>query len=72
MLYHLFYWLAKQYGREGVGYAYKSELFRATLAILAAFIVVGFIAPRIIRLLVKLKIGDVPEFDHAKRPLWAA
>jgi len=66
VLYHLFYWLAKQYGREGVGYAYKSELFRATLAILAAFIVVGFIAPRIIRLLVKLKIGDVPEFDHAK------
>jgi phospho-N-acetylmuramoyl-pentapeptide-transferase len=66
VLYHLFYWLAKFYGKEQFGYAYKSELFRATVAVLMGFAVVHLVGPRVIRLLVKLKIGDVPEFDHAK------
>jgi len=59
MLYHLFYWLL-----EGRQYAYYSPLFRATIAVLLAFALVWAGGPRVIRLLVRLRIGDHPEFDH--------
>ncbi|MBU0637626.1 MAG: phospho-N-acetylmuramoyl-pentapeptide-transferase [Planctomycetes bacterium] len=59
MLYHLFYWLA-----EGKPYAYHSPLFRATMAILLGFLIVWALGPRVIRTLMRLKIGDRPEFDH--------
>lgn len=59
MLYHLLYWLT-----EGAPYAYKSPLFRATLAVLVAFLIVWALGPSVIRALVRLKIGDRPEFDH--------
>lgn len=45
-------------------YFYESALFRAAMAILLAFLVVWALAPRVIRILVKLKIGDQAEFDH--------
>lgn len=60
MLYHLFYWLL-----EGKQYAYHSPLFRATLAVMFGFLFVWALGPRVIRILVRLKIGDQPEFDHA-------
>ncbi|MFQ6048943.1 MAG: phospho-N-acetylmuramoyl-pentapeptide-transferase [Phycisphaerae bacterium] len=66
MLYHLLYWVAKLYGKEQVGYAYKSELFRAAVAIMAGFVVAYVVGPRVIRLLVRLRVGDVPEFDHVQ------
>ncbi|MBN1346792.1 MAG: phospho-N-acetylmuramoyl-pentapeptide-transferase [Phycisphaerae bacterium] len=47
-------------------YAYGSVLFRATVAMLIAFFVVLQSGPRIIRWLIKKKIGDNPEFDHAE------
>lgn len=59
MLYHLFYWLT-----SGAAYAYKPAWFRATLAVVVAFLIVWALGPRVIRTLVRLKIGDRPEFDH--------
>lgn len=61
MLYYLFELL----NPEGLPYAYTSELFRATCAILLAFFFIVLIGPRVIRLLVRLKVGDQPEFDNA-------
>jgi phospho-N-acetylmuramoyl-pentapeptide-transferase len=60
MLYAFFHWLT-----DGRPYAYESPLFRATIALLLSFALVWLLAPRVIRTLVKLKIGDRPEFDHA-------
>jgi phospho-N-acetylmuramoyl-pentapeptide-transferase len=59
MLYHLFFWLT-----HGAPYAYKSAWFRATLGVVVAFAIVWALGPWVIRLLVRLKIGDHPEFDH--------
>ena len=59
MLYHLFYWLL-----EGKQYAYHSPLFRATMAVILGFVIVWAFAPRVIRTLVRLRVGDQPEFDH--------
>ncbi len=47
-------------------YAYGSVLFRATVAILMSFGIVWVSGPRIIRWLIRKKIGDRPEFDHAE------
>jgi phospho-N-acetylmuramoyl-pentapeptide-transferase len=59
MLYHLFYWLC-----NGAPYAYKPPWFRATVAVLTAFVIVWALGPRVIRTLIRMKIGDRPEFDH--------
>jgi len=59
MLYHFFYWLT-----EGRQYAYYSPLFRATMAVMLGFVIVWAFGPRVIRMLVRLKVGDRPEFDH--------
>lgn len=61
MLYHLCYW----WTNGNTNYAYGDVLFRATMAVLLGFTVVYAFAPRVIRMLIKLKIGDQPEFDHA-------
>ena len=59
MLYHFFFWLT-----DGEHYAYYSPLFRATVAVMFGFAFVVALGPRVIRTLVRLKIGDSPEFDH--------
>jgi phospho-N-acetylmuramoyl-pentapeptide-transferase len=59
MLYLLFDWLL-----DGAPYAYKSALFRATVAMLLGFGIVWAVGGPVIRLLTRLKIGDRPEFDH--------
>jgi len=59
VLYHLLYWLL-----SGRHYAYENPLFRATLAVMLAFVVALLSGPPIIRMLVRLRAGDVPEFDH--------
>ncbi len=61
MLYLFYLW---RMGWEMRGYAPESPLFRATLAVLFAFLVVWALGPTVIRKLVQLKIGDRPEFDH--------
>lgn len=61
MFYHFFHWWTG--GNEN--WAYADPLFRATLAVVLGFVIVWAFAPRVIRLLMRLKIGDRPEFDHA-------
>ncbi len=61
MLFHLF-----DYMVSDPRYAYGSVLFRSTVAILVGFAVVWLSGPKIIRWLIKMKIGDRPEFDHAE------
>ncbi len=61
MLFHLFDYIVAD-----PRYAYGSVLFRSTVAVLVGFFVVWQCGPRIIRWLIKMKIGDQPEFDHAE------
>jgi phospho-N-acetylmuramoyl-pentapeptide-transferase len=51
------------YGKQG-HYGYENALFRAIIAVLLSFTVVWLCAPRVIRLLIKKRLGDVPDFDH--------
>ncbi len=61
MLYLLHRWWV---GFQPTNYAMDSVLFRATAAAILGFFVVWLLGPTVIRWLVKLKIGDRPEFDH--------
>ncbi|NBB94342.1 MAG: phospho-N-acetylmuramoyl-pentapeptide-transferase [Planctomycetes bacterium] len=55
----MIYWLFRDYfSKAGLG-------FRLAGAAAVAFAIVMLIAPRLIHWLVRKKIGDVPEFDHA-------
>ena len=64
MIYHLLWWLRDIL--HGIGfYAYLDVLFRATLAALTSLTIAVLIAPRVIRWLMRMKIGDRPEFHHA-------
>ncbi|UCE61255.1 MAG: phospho-N-acetylmuramoyl-pentapeptide-transferase [Phycisphaerales bacterium] len=49
---------------EGRHYAYENPLFRGTLAALLCFVVTLLGLPRVIRQLIKWKLGDHPQFDH--------
>ncbi len=64
MLYHICnYFKPWMYG---IGfYAWEDVLFRAIMAAMTAFAVAIWMAPRTIRLLMRMKIGDRPEFHHA-------
>lgn len=46
-------------------YAYENALFRGTVAALLCFVLTVALLPRVIRLLVRWKLGDRPEFHHA-------
>jgi phospho-N-acetylmuramoyl-pentapeptide-transferase len=46
-------------------YAYQYVMFRAVMAILTSLAIALVIGPRIIRWLMRKKIGDRPEFHHA-------
>jgi len=59
LLYHLL-----QHWSEGRHYAYENILFRGTCAALFCFLLTMILLPRLIRQLVKWKLGDRPEFDH--------
>ncbi len=60
MLYHLLRELL-----QGRHYAYENPLFRGACAALFCFVLILALAPRVIRQLIKWKLGDRPEFDHA-------
>src|SRR5262249_12208055 len=60
MIYHLLVFL---FGAER-HYGYEHPLFRGLLACLVAFAMIWRIGPRVIRELVRKKIGDVPDFDR--------
>ena len=65
MIYHAIQYFVEQgyFGLEG-HYGYENPLFRATAAILLAFLVVWGLGPRVIRFLIRKRLGDVPDFDH--------
>ena len=46
-------------------YGYENPLFRGTCAALFCFLLSLLFLPRVIRQLIKSKLGDRPEFDHA-------
>jgi phospho-N-acetylmuramoyl-pentapeptide-transferase len=46
-------------------YAWEDVLFRAIMAAMAAFAMAVWMAPKTIRWLMRMKIGDRPEFHHA-------
>ena len=50
---------------QGRHYAYENTLFRGTCAALFCFLLTLLLLPRVIRQLLKWKLGDRPEFDHA-------
>ena len=60
MLYHLLRELL-----AGRHYAYENTAFRGTVAALFCFALTLVALPRVIRRLMKWKLGDRPEFDHA-------
>ncbi|MHC5083692.1 MAG: phospho-N-acetylmuramoyl-pentapeptide-transferase [Planctomycetota bacterium] len=64
MFYHLLHWLEDLTKAIGF-YAYEDVLFRAILAALTSLLVAVLLAPRVIRWLMRMKIGDRPEFHHA-------
>jgi phospho-N-acetylmuramoyl-pentapeptide-transferase len=47
-------------------YAYQNVMFRSVAAVLTSFLISLLIGPPIIRWLMRKKIGDRPEFHHAK------
>lgn len=49
----------------GRHYAYENTLFRGTVAALFCFLLMLTLTPRFVRLLIKWKMGDRPEFDHS-------
>ncbi len=63
MIYHLLWYLHA--GEKFGFYAYQNVLFRAVSATLTSLIIALVIGPRIIRWLMKKKIGDRPEFHNA-------
>ena len=65
MIYHLLYWLRDSLTHRVGFYAYEDVLFRSVLAALTSLVVALLMAPRGIRWLLRMKIGDRPEFHHA-------
>jgi len=64
MIYYLLWYLR---AGERLGfYAYQYVMFRSIAAVLTSVLIALFIGPRIIRWLMRKKIGDRPEFNHAK------
>jgi phospho-N-acetylmuramoyl-pentapeptide-transferase len=66
MVYHLL-WYLREVFTEGLlhFYAYQNVIFRSVMAILCSFLIALLTGPRIIRWLMRKKIGDRPEFHHA-------
>lgn len=60
----MLYYLARElFG--GRHYAYENTLFRGACAALFCFVLILIFLPRVIRQLLRWKLGDRPEFDHA-------
>jgi len=65
MLYHLLYHLRDVFTHRLGFYAYQNVMFRSVTAFLTSLLIALLIGPRIIRWLMRKKIGDRPEFHHA-------
>jgi phospho-N-acetylmuramoyl-pentapeptide-transferase len=65
MIYHLLWALRKIFTYRIGLYAYEDVMFRCVMAALTSLAISILIGPRIIRWLMRKKIGDRPEFHHA-------
>jgi phospho-N-acetylmuramoyl-pentapeptide-transferase len=65
LLYHLLWYLRNVFTHRMGFYAYQDVMFRSVLATLTSLLIAFVIGPRIIRWLMRKKIGDRPEFHHA-------
>jgi phospho-N-acetylmuramoyl-pentapeptide-transferase len=65
MIYHLLWYLRDVFTHRLGFYAYQNVLFRSVLATLTSLLIALLIGPKIIRWLMRKKIGDRPEFHHA-------
>lgn len=65
MIYHLLYALRDSVTHRLGFYAYQDVLFRSVMAALTSLGLSLLLGPRIIRWLMRMKIGDRPEFHHA-------
>ncbi len=65
MIYHLLYNLRDIFTHRVGFYAYQDIAFRSVSATLTSLLIALLIGPRIIRWLMRKKIGDRPEFYHA-------
>ncbi len=65
MLYHLLWYLRSVFTYRLGFYAWEDVMFRAIVAALTSFLISIFAGPKIIRWLMRKKIGDRPEFHHA-------
>lgn len=65
MIYHLLTYFSDFLGEKLHFYAYQYVMFRAVMAILTSLAIALLIGPKIIRWLMRKKIGDRPEFHHA-------
>ncbi|MHC4076197.1 MAG: phospho-N-acetylmuramoyl-pentapeptide-transferase [Planctomycetota bacterium] len=64
MIYHLLWHLRDVFTHRIGFYAYQDVVFRSIAAVLTAFAIAIFAGPKIIRWLMRKKIGDRPEFHH--------
>lgn len=64
MIYHLLYWLREGFTHKLGFYAYQDVMFRCIAAVLTSFAMAFIFGPRVIRWLVRMKIGDHAEFNH--------
>ena len=65
MIYHLLWYLRDVFTHRLSFYAYQDVMFRSVAATLTSLLVAVVIGPKIIRWLMRKKIGDRPEFHHA-------
>ncbi len=65
MIYHLLWHLREVFTHRLGFYAYQDVMFRSVSAILTSFFIALLLGPKIIRFLVRKKIGDRPQFHHA-------
>jgi phospho-N-acetylmuramoyl-pentapeptide-transferase len=65
MIYHLLYYLREVFTHRIHFYAYQNVMFRSVMAVLTSLVIALLIGPKIIRWLMRKKIGDRPEFHHA-------
>jgi phospho-N-acetylmuramoyl-pentapeptide-transferase len=65
MIYHLLWYFREIFTHRLGFYAYQNVAFRSVAAILTSLAIALVIGPKIIRWLMRKKIGDRPEFHHA-------
>jgi len=65
MIYHLLYYFREVFTHRLGFYAYQDVMFRSVTATLTSLVISLLLGPKIIRWLMRKKIGDRPEFHHA-------